>query len=515
MPMSRPSLAFAGGAAVVIVAGIISHQVLLTPPSSTFDRAGPASVSPGASVEVQDLPAPPAPAAHVEARRESEMQQRRLDEDRRNLAMDAEWRTATTDSLGTEQYLAQYPREARTKSMRDEAQRLAFDSPLPVAAEQGRDRFTEFDANPVRVVAEEPVSTFSIDVDTASYGFMRASLNDGHLPDEDSVRTEELINYFPYDYAPPATRDEPFATHVSVMPAPWNESARLLHIGIKGYELDRTTAPRANLVFLIDTSGSMDQPNKLPLLINSFKLLLSALAPEDRVAIVAYAGSAGVVLEPTPVSDRATILSGLERLSAGGSTAGAEGIRAAYLLAEQHRIEGGVNRVILATDGDFNVGISDPGELEEYIARKRTSGVSLSVLGFGRGQLQRRADAEPRPERQRQRRLHRHAVGGPQGAARGSVVDPRHHRRRREDPGRVQSRGGQRIPADRIRDPDARARGLPQRQGRCRRHRRRSHGDRHLRADTGGIGGASESPRVATAPIPRHRMPGSMASSPS
>ena len=385
MPLSRPSLAFAGGAAVVIVAGIISHQVLLTPPSSMFDRAGPASVSPGASVEVQDLPAPPAPAAHVEARRESEMQQRRLDEDRRNLAMDAEWRTATTDSLGTEQYLAQYPREARTKSMRDEAQRLAFDSPLPVAAEQGRDRFTEFDANPVRVVAEEPVSTFSIDVDTASYGFMRASLNDGHLPDEDSVRTEELINYFPYDYAPPETRDEPFATQVSVMPAPWNESARLLHIGIKGYELDRTTAPRANLVFLIDTSGSMDQPNKLPLLINSFKLLLSALAPEDRVAIVAYAGSAGVVLEPTPVSDRATILSGLERLSAGGSTAGAEGIRAAYMLAEQHRIEGGVNRVILATDGDFNVGISDPGELEEYIARKRTSGVSLSVLGFGRG----------------------------------------------------------------------------------------------------------------------------------
>ena len=251
--------------------------------------------------------------------------------------------------------------------------------------EQGRDRFTEFDANPVKVVSEEPVSTFSIDVDTASYGFMRASLNDGYLPERDSVRIEELINYFPYAYAPPETRDEPFATHVSVMPAPWNEKARLLHVGIKGYEVDRATAPRANLVFLIDTSGSMNQPNKLPLLINSFKLLLGALAPEDRVAIVAYAGSAGVVLEPTPVSDRAAILTGLERLSAGGSTAGAEGIRAAYRLAEQHWIEGGVNRVILATDGDFNVGMTDPGELEEYIARKRSRGVSLSVLGFGRG----------------------------------------------------------------------------------------------------------------------------------
>ena len=299
--------------------------------------------------------------------------------------MEAEWWAATTDSPGTEQHLAQFPSAVTEKSMRDAMQRQALDSPPPVAIEQGRDRFAEFDANPVRVVAEEPVSTFSIDVDTASYGFMRASLNDGYLPDEDSVRTEELINYFPYDYAPPQTRDEPFATHVTVAPAPWNEKARLLHIGIKGYELDRAAAPRANLVFLVDTSGSMDQPDKLPLLINSFKLLLSALSPEDRVAIVAYAGSAGVVLEPTLVSDRATILAGLERLQAGGSTAGAEGIHAAYMLAEQHRIEGGVNRVILATDGDFNVGMTDPGDLEEYIARKRSSGVSLSVLGFGMG----------------------------------------------------------------------------------------------------------------------------------
>ena len=252
-------------------------------------------------------------------------------------------------------------------------------------AAQSRDRFAELAPNPVKVVTEEPVSTFSIDVDTASYAFMRASLNQGHLPPADAVRTEELVNYFPYDYAPPETRDTPFATHVSVIPAPWNDAVRLLHIGIKGYALNRRAAPRVNLVFLIDTSGSMDEPNKLPLLLRSLKLLLSALAPEDRVAVVAYAGSAGVVLPPTPVSERSTILASLERLHAGGSTAGAQGIRAAYRLASEHFVEGGVNRVILATDGDFNVGITDPDALEDYIARKRASGVSLSVLGFGMG----------------------------------------------------------------------------------------------------------------------------------
>ena len=251
--------------------------------------------------------------------------------------------------------------------------------------EQGRDRFADFDPNPVKVAVEEPVSTFSIDVDTASYSFMRASLDDGRLPEKDAVRPEELINYFPYDYAPPESRDTPFATHVTLMPAPWNHATRLLHIGIKGYELDRGTAPRANLVFLIDTSGSMDEPSKLPLLISSFRLLLNALAPDDRVAIVTYADSAGVALPPTRVAERAGILAALEGLEAEGSTAGAEGIQQAYRLAEQHVVENGVNRVILATDGDFNVGITDPEALEDYIAHKRSSGVFLSVLGFGMG----------------------------------------------------------------------------------------------------------------------------------
>ena len=250
---------------------------------------------------------------------------------------------------------------------------------------QGRDRFSRFDANPVKVTAEEPVSTFSIDVDTASYGFVRASLQKGVLPQQDAVRTEELVNYFPYDYAPPDSRETPFAAHVSLMPAPWNEANRLLHVGIKGYVADRSEAPRANLVFLIDTSGSMNHPDKLPLLISSLKLLVSTLAPDDTVAIVTYAGSAGMALAPTPAAERGRIVASLERLGAGGSTAGAEGIRQAYLLAGQHFVEDGINRVILATDGDFNVGITDPDELESYIARKRDGGVFLSVLGFGMG----------------------------------------------------------------------------------------------------------------------------------
>ena len=251
--------------------------------------------------------------------------------------------------------------------------------------DQGRDQFEDFETNPINVVTESPVSTFSIDVDTAAYGFMRASLNQGVLPQQDSVRVEELINYFPYDYAMPEDRDRPFAASVTLMQTPWNEKTQLMHIGIQGYSLQPAVRPKANLVFLIDSSGSMDAPNKLPLLINSFKLLLDTLGDEDTVSIVTYAGSAGVVLEPTAASERAKILASFERLQAGGSTAGAEGIRQAYLLAEQNKVEGGVNRVFLATDGDFNVGISDREELQSYIERKRDSGVFLSVLGFGMG----------------------------------------------------------------------------------------------------------------------------------
>ena len=417
MALSRPSLAFAGSAAVLVVAGIVSHQVLMTPheppaqvaritSADRTDTAPEGSPAPAPRptevelpVETADL-APPepsrlpeaaaAPVAPAEAVAAAPVPPPKVLPDpiyelSRSQADEARMRA----EMAWAEHIQKSRRVTRTagvtKSLESVSPLVAYDSGERYHAAPSHDRFAEFTPNPVKVVTEEPVSTFSIDVDTASYAFLRAALNEGYLPGRDAVRTEELVNYFPYDYAPPETRDPPFATHVSLMPAPWNDAARLMHIGIKGYALDRADAPRANLVFLIDTSGSMDEPNKLPLLVRSFKLLLTALAPEDRVAIVAYAGSAGVVLAPTPVSDRGTILASLERLGAGGSTAGAEGIREAYRLAEQHFVEGGVNRVILATDGDFNVGITDPDTLEDYIARKRSSGVSLSVLGFGMG----------------------------------------------------------------------------------------------------------------------------------
>lgn len=250
---------------------------------------------------------------------------------------------------------------------------------------QGRDRFEEIETNPIKRVSDDPVSTFSVDVDTASYAFIRSSINNGVLPQKDAVRVEEMINYFDYAYEAPANKSEPFKANVSIMPTPWNEGTKLMSIGIKGYELQREETPDANLVFLIDTSGSMNAPNKLPLLRNSFKLLLSTLKPDDTVSIVTYAGSAGTVLEPTRAADKNKILSALDRLAAGGSTAGAEGIRQAYKLAESSFKDEGINRIILATDGDFNVGIADPKELKSYIERKRDTGVTLSVLGFGQG----------------------------------------------------------------------------------------------------------------------------------
>lgn len=251
--------------------------------------------------------------------------------------------------------------------------------------DQGRDKFTDIKTNPVKVAKDEPVSTFSIDVDTSSYSFVRAELNQNVLPQKDAVRVEEMVNYFPYDYAGPADKAAPFKANVSVFPTPWNPDTKLMHIGIKGFALNGQEKPKSNLVFLVDTSGSMEEPNKLPLLQNALKLLVDTLGPEDTVSIVTYAGSAGTVLEPTKAGDKAKIIGALDRLMAGGSTAGAEGIRQAYQLAEQSFDKTGINRVILATDGDFNVGITDPEELKSFVERKRETGVTLSVLGFGRG----------------------------------------------------------------------------------------------------------------------------------
>jgi Ca-activated chloride channel family protein len=249
----------------------------------------------------------------------------------------------------------------------------------------GRDRFTSVSENMFKAVAQEPVSTFSIDVDTASYAWVRASLNQNVLPQPASVRTEEMINYFPYDYAPPASAAQPFTSHIAVFPSPWAPGRKLVRIGIKGFDVARTERPRANLVFLIDTSGSMNEPNKLPLVKKSLAMLLDRLDARDRVAIVTYAGYAGTALQPTPASQRDRILAVIDSLGAGGSTAGADGIRQAYALAERNLDPKGVNRVILATDGDFNVGITEPNELKGFVERERGKGVFLSVLGFGMG----------------------------------------------------------------------------------------------------------------------------------
>lgn len=260
------------------------------------------------------------------------------------------------------------------------------DRPVPPGyQDQGRDKFEAVAQNPIKVVQENPVSTFSIDVDTASYSFVRSSLNNNVLPPKDAVRVEELINYFPYDYAKPRDKSVPFKASVTVLPSPWNAERKLMHIGIAGYELEQAQKPKSNLVFLLDTSGSMNAANKLPLVINSMKMLLETLGPDDTVAIVTYAGKVGTALEPTQVKDKSKIIAALDRLSSRGSTAGGEGIRQAYDLARHSFKKDGVNRVILATDGDFNVGITDRNELKSFVERQRKTGIYLSVLGFGRG----------------------------------------------------------------------------------------------------------------------------------
>ena len=234
----------------------------------------------------------------------------------------------------------------------------------------------------VTKTADQAVTTFSIDVDRASYANIRRFLAAGTLPPPAAVRIEEMLNYFTWRYPQPAG-DAPFAITTEVAGTPWNTSSRLLRIGIQGRNLDEWKAAPNNLVFLIDTSGSMQPPNRLPLLKSAFRVLVDRLRAEDRVSIVTYAGSAGLVLPPTSGADKERILEALDRLDAGGSTAGGAGIELAYEVAQQELIRDGNNRVILATDGDFNVGVSTLAELEELIERKRKSGIFLSVIGVG------------------------------------------------------------------------------------------------------------------------------------
>lgn len=231
---------------------------------------------------------------------------------------------------------------------------------------------------------KNPLSTFSIDVDAASYSNMRRFINNGSLPPKDAVRIEEMVNYFDYDYAQP-TGNDPVNIVTEMAPAPWNSKHRLLHIGLQAKTISTQNLPASNLVFLIDVSGSMNAPNKLPLLVSSFKLLTDQLRDKDKVAIVVYAGNTGLVLPSTSGEDKTAIKEALNRLSAGGSTAGGAGLELAYKVATQNFIKGGNNRIILATDGDFNVGASSDAAMQRLIEEKRKSGVYLTVLGYGMG----------------------------------------------------------------------------------------------------------------------------------
>jgi Ca-activated chloride channel family protein len=235
-------------------------------------------------------------------------------------------------------------------------------------------------------VAENPLSTFSVDVDRAAYSNVRRFLRDGQRPPRDAVRIEEMVNYFTYDYPDPSGV-QPFSVTTEVASCPWNERHRVLLVGLQGRQMKTAELPANNLTFLIDVSGSMMSPDKLPLVKEGLELLVNQLRPKDRVAIVVYAGNAGLVLPSTPGSDKGTILSAIQSLEAGGSTAGGAGIKLAYEVAKENFIDGGNNRVVLATDGDFNVGASSDGELEQLIESKRKDRIFLTVLGFGTGNI--------------------------------------------------------------------------------------------------------------------------------
>jgi Ca-activated chloride channel family protein len=258
---------------------------------------------------------------------------------------------------------------------------------IGIVLPRNTDKFPDKEANKPVLVSEQPVSTFSADVDTASYAFVRRMLASGRLPAPDAVRVEEMVNYFPYHYAGPRSADQPFAVQTEVLPNPWKAGSRLLHIAVRGYDIKTASRPRANVVLLVDVSGSMMPADRLPLLKQGFRLFAQQLRDDDTLAIVSYASGTRVVLEPTPGKDKGKILDAIDGLRAGGGTAGGEGLQRAYDMAQRNFDPKAVNRVILATDGDFNLGITDPKQLERFIADKRRSGVYLSIFGVGEGNL--------------------------------------------------------------------------------------------------------------------------------
>lgn len=252
---------------------------------------------------------------------------------------------------------------------------------------QGADKFPDKEANKSVLVSEQPVSTFSADVDTASYAFVRRLLSTGQRPAPDAVRVEEMVNYFPYSYALPRNAAKPFDITTEVMPSPWKAGNQLLHIAVRGYDIQTAERPRANVVLLVDVSGSMMSPDRLPLLQQGFRLFAEQLRDDDTVAIVSYANGTQLVREPTSGKDKHKIVAAIDSLAANGGTAGEQGLQRAYEQAQRHFDAKAVNRVVLATDGDFNLGITDPKQLERFIVDKRKTGIYLSILGVGAGNL--------------------------------------------------------------------------------------------------------------------------------
>lgn len=261
--------------------------------------------------------------------------------------------------------------------------RIAAQPSAPYGAPGNTERYEGKDVAAIQSVAAAPVSTFSVDVDTGAYSNVRRFLQKGEAPPSEAVRTEEMINYFRYDYPLPRDRSQPFSVTTDVAASPWNSDTRLVRVGLRGYDVTAQGRPAANLVFLVDVSGSMNSDDKLPLVKRALTMLADRLTPRDRVSIVVYAGAAGVVLEPT--SSARHVKAALDCLEAGGSTAGADGIQLAYNVAAANFVKGGINRVILATDGDFNVGVSDNKQLEALIRKQRDTGITLTTLGFGEG----------------------------------------------------------------------------------------------------------------------------------
>jgi Ca-activated chloride channel family protein len=292
--------------------------------------------------------------------------------------------TAATPPVAARREASEAERKLRGQARSDMAMTLGQNGAFQLP--HNTEDYRHFNDNRFLTVGANPLSTFAIDVDAASYANVRRFLTQGQLPPSDAVRVEELINYFPYEYPDP-TGEHPFSITTAQMPAPWARDHRLVLVGIQGRRIEAEQLPSSNLVFLLDVSGSMSSPDKLPLVKRAFRLLVEQLRPQDRVAIVVYAGAAGLALPSTPGSDRATILAALDRLEAGGSTAGGAGIKLAYDVARDHRMPHGNNRVILATDGDFNVGVSSEGELVRLVEDRKREGTFLTVLGFGTGNL--------------------------------------------------------------------------------------------------------------------------------